>query len=486
MADTEPTNPSLTLALAPKSGRDQLIPEEAAAFDLVLRNETTTVQSVFSLEMNQLTPLVRAYEADGALIVQATPLDAQARVTGEGGEPRIKPPRLVDLAPTEEQTTWINLWSYTSALPPGRYEIEVEHHLTPPVSGRLPFEIVSAEIHACAVSYEAVSRMATLLAWIATPAAGAPQLYSRLSGFGDHTSLQQGAFAFQAVSAAARLAVSLTATPVASWFHWIAVVTGSDVQLFRSNMAFLDWTSEPIALPLADVTPVPRFPERGHAVFLATGQKDGAAALAGTVVAKAGPAPTVWTVALSADVLLSACVFGTSGDITLLLVSDDGQSATLSLLTVDESGAVVSPEQTIRTTPNAVAAVVADLRFNAPPSFVVLEADRQAPDRVAHYRIALPFAPFDVPDLGELPGWPKVSGQARAPKEIVLEIGMLGDPTIAMIDERGWLYGGSLTGSLDVLRKDSVSAYAHVAAMSDHKHVSAFTETGALYHGRAS
>ena len=104
------------------------------------------------------------------------------------GEPEVTPPELVTLGPVDEQKTHVELWHFMNPLRPGRYAFEAVHAANPTdppqlSSGRVPFEVVSAGIDACALGYESSQRLSTVLAWIAVPSdTAAPELFVRLSG----------------------------------------------------------------------------------------------------------------------------------------------------------------------------------------------------------------------------------------------------------------------------------------------------------------
>jgi hypothetical protein len=268
----------------------------------------------------------------------------------------------------------------------------------------------------------------------------------------------------------ARVAVSQLAPDGAgNWTGWVAVVAGGSVELVRHNMAHPLWRSGTAALPLRDPLAVPRFPDRGHAVFLATGAGPGGPALAGLVAPPGTPMGKVWSVPLRAQPTLSACAFMATGAISLLLVSQDGKETRLSRIDVDDSGKVTSPERVVRTTGRRVLAVTADVRAGSPLSFLILEADQN--------RLALGTIPLvgeaRFPEPTPLPGWPAV------PAEVDLEVAMNGTVLLAVIDAQGNLYGGTPSDGLEpagarVSQPRAVAIYKGVV-------YSGFTDKGYLF-----
>jgi hypothetical protein len=496
---TDQDQGKLVLAAARRGGGGpRLLPEQSAFFDLALRNEGQRAVTAPGLEGNLWTPVFRAYDASGKMVIQGTNHDADERAVGEMGEPEESAPERVTLASGEEQRTWADLWYFGAPLPPGRYAFEALHHASPPpapgtplVSNRVPFEVVEARVGAWALGYESAFRKASTLAWIAAPReGGAAELLVRLSGFSDHTTSQDGATSHGVVPEDARVAVSQVAPDASgNWLGWVAVAHGAQVELMQQNMTFPEWRSGPIALPIADALPVPRFPDRGHAVFLATGARDGHPALAGVIVRESAAAHTPWSVPLAARPDRSACAFSARGAVSLLLVTDDGQAARLSRLDVHESGAVTSAERVVRVTPHEVLAVAVDMRPGAPQAFVVLEADRTAHDRVALVRLPIAGPPPAASQLAALPGWPIAPQDAAAPRplrarELSLEVAPNGAALIALVDDQGRLYGGRADGALSLLREGGTrrALHPHVGATHEHHAISCFTEQGTLFH----
>jgi hypothetical protein len=490
-APSAPQGP-LTLVATPRS-KDALVPEQAAIFDLSLQNHDTVPHELATLSGNQTTPVARVHDAAGTLLFEGAPQERSDRVGAQAGEPQLEPTTLAQLAPGAEETSSLDAWGVGGPLGPGRYLFEVEHRggsAPALVSPRVPFTVTSARVERCTVGYESPGRLATVLAWTATASGKqAPSLFVRLSAFGNHLVPQEGAFDFGPVAAGADLALSQIAPGGrGARLGWVAALGGSTVELIRHNHAHPGWRSGLIALPLGDAQLVPRFPDRGHALLLATGKHAGGAALAGALVVENAPSPpTPWVVALAALPVRAAALFGPTGSVTLLLASDDGSSTRFSRLEVDESGKVVAPEQLVRTSPNRLAGLVADLRPGAPPAFVILETSRTLADRSILVRIPLSDPPPPIVAFAPMAGWP----QAHAPggdrphsaADLQLEVLYDGTPQMAFTDELGRVFGGRLDGSALSLLRDAPLGHGrcvHLAALRGREATACFDDDGAL------
>jgi hypothetical protein len=483
------TEQPITLSAAPRGWTGPLLPEQAVTFDLALANRSPAPLEITLLDGNPGTLVLRAYSDAGALLVEAALDDGHG---GHGHEPNDRPVKTRILAAGAEVNTYLSLWDVTAPLPPGRYAFEVEQRgATTPivVSNRVPFEITSARVDAAALDYESPTRMASLLAWTATRADGAsPELLARFSETGNHERTFHGAALQGRVPAGARVAVSRIAPGGSgAWLGWIAVAAPGQIELFRHNNAAPAWRSGPIALAVSDALPVPRFPDRGHAVMLATGSRGGSPILAGAVVKESAAAPVPWVVPLAALPSRAAAVFGPSGPITLFFASDDGATSRVSRLDVDESGAVAAAEQLVRTTPNRVIGMVADMRAGQPPSVVVLESNRATPNRMALSRLPLSGAAPPVASFAPLAGWPLTVDQAGErpleAAELVLEVALDGSIDIAIVDELGRLHAGKLDAAgLRLVRDPSHGRAhaAHFAALRDRERPGCFTDAGMI------
>ena len=464
---------------------DKLVPEEAPSFDVAMKNTQDAARAPLSLDNNLATPLFRLLDGEGTTLGEYGTATMMHRAGAHASNVVWPPPVTVTLEPGAEAATWVNLWAYGPPAGPGRYAFEAIHLLAPggpPVtSNRLAFEIVPAGVSAVALTYESATRMSSVLAWIAAGQAGSPppRLLLRYSGFQKHDSLQHGGNPHGEVAPDARIALGHGGpdSPIA-WLGWAAVAHRGVVEILQHNTAYSHFRAPPVPLPLSDVAPVPRFPDRGNkALFLATGLHQGAPVLAGVLadVMATPPAVPAWTVPLVAAPALSACAFRREGPVTLLFAHDDGASSHLRMLSVDEGGRVTSPEREVRTSDRRVLAITADLRRNAPPSFVVLEADR-----AEHRRMAVVTVPLEgEPQAGDL----RDAGTFAAPAQVTLETTLQGVPIVALTDAAGALFAGTVSGGLSRIRFSTERrvSWPHIAALSSLQ-VAAFDERGVLTH----
>jgi hypothetical protein len=502
MGGSTPSSPEaaghgLVLVAAPRGGH-RLFPEEAASFDLTLENRAGAAETVVAIDGNRDTPVLRAFAAStSSLLFEKTAGDMTERLVMHLGIPTLPPPRTITLAPGASESLWINLWMYEDPLPLGAYLFQAAHWPSPErtiESPRIPFEIVAARVESAALGYDSLPRMASILAWIAAPkdGQGRPRALLRLSAVGKHTAVQQGATDLGEAPEGARVAVSqIPWDGLAAWQGWVAIAGPQRVELVRHSMAQPVLRSGLVALPITDAVPVPRFPDRGHAVFLATGRGQAGPALVGFVQPTSGPASPVWSVPLPESALLTACVAGMTGPINVFFAADDGHWSRVYRLDVDESGAVVGGAVVVRTTPNRVIALAVDQRAAEIPALVILESNRTMFDRLALVRLPLSGAPPPIVPLAPLAGWPSATenrvSRALPAASINVEIGLDGVARAALVDETGRLFGGKLDGAPLSLLSEGGGAKAlfpHVAALTLGAFASCFTEQGYLFHTR--
>ena len=196
----------------------------------------------------------------------------------------------------------------------------------------------------------------------------------------------------------------------------------------------------------------------------------------------------------------------------MLFASKEHERTNFSRLEVEETGAVSVAEHPVYSTYNELLAVAVDMRPNAPLAFLVLEADPEQHDHLTLVHIPLTGDP-EIRDLGLVEGWPFVVERVEQPRrrwpdepeedpavrvtevrralraiEVSLEVGLDGTPWLALVDEQGSLYGGRLDGPpLALLRQGEPdgtfkATKPHAAALARGVTLSAFTETGALFH----
>ena len=469
-----------------------LVPEEAPQFELHLRNEGPADQTLASIRGSMFSPTVRLFDAAGKGLGSFTPATRGERNIGDLSRFRPPPPRPVTLAPGQEETLVVNLWADRDPVPPGRYEFDALHSAGEELltTNRVPFEVVSARVEAMALTYDSAQRTNSVLAWLATPqGARASRLLIRISGFVSHATAQVGATAHGDFPSNSRLAAS--ASPPDAAFSpalgWVGVLSGDKLELIEHSMSEPRWRAPVVTLPLSDATPVPRFPNRVHAVFLATGGGGRGPALMGVVAQENDGAPKTWVTPLSAVALHSSCAFTMGGAITVLYSSDDGKTARLHRIEVNEDGRVASPDRVVRETPNSVLVMVADMRPEAPAAFFVVEADRERHDRLALVKIPVNGA-LGATGLRTVGGWPAVDGKgerlpARA-QSPTIETDKDGIPWLAFTDDRGDLFGGRIDGSMALLRegRDARALLPHIGALARGTSISCFNPDGTLFH----
>ncbi|MGH9593704.1 MAG: hypothetical protein ACRD5L_11470 [Bryobacteraceae bacterium] len=467
-----------------------LVPEQAAQFDLRLGNQGEDPQTANSLT-GLLSPRIRLLDDVGQVLRESTPADASERTSGGLARSAISPASQVTLAPGQVETAVVDLWSHTSPPPPGKYAFEAEH--TGITSNRVSFEVVAGRVEDSALSFGNPRRTRSVLAWLAAPAGAATsRLLIRISGSASHAVAQLGAVRHGEFPLHSRVAVSATPTDgVVTPVGWVAVVCGDGLQLIQHNLSEPQWRAALVPLPVGGAVPVPRFPDRRNAVFLATGSGPEGPVLVGVKIRNGETAPKVWSVKLSVTPQSSACAFMMQGAITLLFANDNGQRARLSRMDITEDGKVVAREHVIRETSNEVLAVTTDSRPGTPLGFVAMEADRARHHRATFVRIPLKGEPQVTPPQ-ELAGWPPVTDRGPwrpdRPRLVALETAADGTPWIALVDAQGNLTGGPISQPLALLRealhegKAGPVRFPHIAVLDSAVTISAFSEDGSLFH----
>jgi len=326
------TNGLALIASLRSDGGKPLLPEEAPLFDVHLRNTGTTPKTLTSIVGNLYSPTIRLFDAGGNGLGSFTPASRGQRTIGDMSTMRPPPPRQVTLAPGQQESIVVNLWAHRDAAPPGKYFFEAAHSDGEALitSNRVPFEIAPADVKAMALSYDSAQRTNSTLAWLAAAhGAKSSRLLIRVSGFVTHATAQVGATDHGEFPLDARVAVS--ATPLNATFPpspgWAAVVYGDKLELIEHSLGEPEWRAPVVTLPLSTAVPVPRFPNRVHAIFLATGAGKQGPALAGAVAQEDGGAPKQWTVPLVATAAHSACLFALQGAIAVFYASDDGKTS---------------------------------------------------------------------------------------------------------------------------------------------------------------
>ncbi len=490
---TPPATTTVRLLTSPRGNRQgPLYPEQTADFDLVLRNTGPSPVQVQSLEGNLESPTIRIFGPTGMLTAANRRMRAE-RMLGDASTIRQDSRQMVTLQPGGQQGTWANLWAFRDALPPGTYSFDVVHNLGPAgvaTAERLQFEIVKARVRDAAFGYDSRNRAQSELAWLVAPE-GAPKvrLLLRESGFSGHGSLHQGGTMLGEFDPDTRLAISQLAWDgVATPVGFVAAFSrDGHATVFRQASTFVQGPASQVDLGVRDPVPVPRFPNRGHAVVLATGMSPKGPVLAGAVVGAQAP-PHPWTVPIPGIPKLSACAFMNTGSIQVLLVFDDGKESTAGILEVDENGKVSAPLKTVRTTPNALVAVTMGQR-SPQAFFILLEAHRTKHDRFGMLRIpATGDRKTDLTDLGLIKGWPSLPAaadgpQARPAQTMQLEQAMDGGVWLAMTDTQGDLYCGKVDASLALIReaKSSPVMFPNVAALRRGITCFGFTVDGQMY-----
>ena len=487
---TATENLELTLSFKEQNGA-RLVPEECAYFDVKVRNGGTGEAQIFDLDNNLDTPVYSLYDRSGTKIASVTHQTMTDRMSGGGmGEPMPLPPSIKKLAAGQIAGTFLDLWNYMAPPRKGIYELGAVDRVQSGgaawvESNRLRFEIVDAQVRDVAFGYEDIQRSSSLLLWIAVPEGGGqPILLGRLSTLDMHRVSQWSGNPLGPVDANARLAVGgkpLEGTPNA--IGWFAIVEGGHAELIQHFRTNPRWRSGKISLPVSDPQPVPDFPDREYAVFLATGAAAHGAALVGVQVhAQSAPQPA-WTVPLESAPRHSACVFGKTGPIALLFVSGQTGQEHASRMDIDADGKVLSPQKTVRMSSNRTLAVAVDQRPGNPQQFVILEADPARPDRLFLIHVPLTGNPL-VREIEHQAGWPAgPQGPAHA-HSVNMQIAWDGRAVVALTGDTGRNYAGVIgDGPLMEIGGASNGSPAialHVAALRRSIEFGAFTDRGNL------
>ena len=489
MAD-EKSNLRLTVAV--RGGGNVLLPEQSAFFDFAVENSGTEPALVAALSGNSDTPSYRVADAAGTLIVNVSPTDLYRRFGADMGEPEPEPLETTTIPPGESDSNWVDLWGLTDPLPDGTYTLSIIHlidesgaHLE---SEPLAFQVVDARVTNVAMSYEDEKRRSSVLAWLAAPqSGGSPQILVRLSTSGNHGAAQRSGWPCGETSPDTRLALSAKPPEGTPTFQgWMAAVSAHEsgvdrATLFSLNRASPIWRSEPIPLPVSDALPVPRFPDRDHAVFLAVGRLAGAGmALVGAVVQPySDDPPTVWSVPLKGEPTHVVCGFTAEGPIALLMASETAGRTVLSRIDVTAEGTVAGAERVVRESPHRLYAIARN-----PGGFVVLEGDREHAGTITVVRIAIEDGEPSVQELGPLPAWPVIDDKPLAPVDCFLEAPPNGPVLFAFLDEAGNYYGAVADGSpvhlLAAATPERVMTLPHIAALLGQTLFSGFTSRGYL------
>ena len=486
---------SLALTATQLGGPRPLAAEEGADFDLILQNQGTTAQTVQSLE-NDYTPVYEIYDSSGHELGKFNAHERTLRTVGDIGTAESGEPDEVTLEPGNSVHTWARLWAFRDPLPPGRYAFQAQHETvrgaSPIQSNRATFTILPARVKSVAVAPDSPSRANSVLAWLAqVDQSPGLRLLIRQSGFSSHKSVQVGGIASGDFPEGSR--VALSAMPMDAQFsplNWVAVLSGPKLQMIQHGMAVSRWRAPVMTLPASDAVPMPRFPNRQHAVFLATGTVQGGPALIGVVVTNGGSSPAPWTVRLRGLPTHAACAFSMAGPITVLYATDDRQTSRLYRLHVSEDGGIAAPEAMVYESPNRVLAVATDMRLGQPASFVVVEADRTRHNNLGFIKVPLAGNPMAM-KLHEYQGWPmrtNVNGTGTPLPTIGVDFDLdaTGMPWLAVVSENGELVGGRLDGSLQDLRenKNQHCSWPQVAGLADNMTLSCFLDNGMLLHHR--
>jgi hypothetical protein len=440
------------------SQRDQtggrLLPEQSAFFNIALRNEGSQAVEAYALDGNDATPVFRVYDQSGNVLVRATHRMLLERFAPGLGEPVPQKPVMIHLGPGGERSTFVDLWSYTSPLGKGRYEFGVSERIGPGTddwleSNRMVFEVVDAVATDAALGYDNIRRNSSLMLWVGQPEGkGEPQLLARLSTLGRQGTAQRSGQSLGPLAAGSLVAIGgkpPEGTPTDE--GWFTVASHGSVEVIQHFETNPQWHSGALNLPLANVRPVPGFPDRGYAVALFWGQKPGGATeLAGFIVSALEGVKAKWTLPLASAPSLAASLFSKTGPIALLLASNDNDGARLSRLDIDETGKVEAAERTVRSSNHELLAVAADQRPGQPQVFYALEAERKRPDHLTLIRIPLEGEP-EARELGAVPGWPVFDGQSVHATRLDFTVGWDGTPRLALLDGRGNYFGGPLNGS---------------------------------------
>jgi hypothetical protein len=486
---------ALVLTAAQLGGPRPLASEEGADFDVILQNQGKSPQTVQSLE-NDVTPVSEIYDSSGHVLGKFTARDRTLQVVGDIGTAESGESQEVTLEPGNSVHTWVRLWAFRDPLAPGKYSFGAQHEAVRGAgliqSNRAPFEIRAAQVDSVALASDSPTRANSVLAWLArVDQSPTLRLLIRQSGFSSHKSVQVGGVANGEFPEGSRVALGAMAMDAQfAPLNWAAVVSGPKLEMIQHGMGISRWRAPVITLPASDAVPIPRFPNRQHAVFLATGTAQAGPALVGVVVKNGDSPKAPWTVRLRGVPTHAACAFLTQGVITVLYAIDDRQTSRLYRLDVNEDGVIAAPETMVYESPHAVLAVAADMRIGQPASFVAVEADRVLHNHLGFVKIPLVGNSMTT-KLREYQGWPmraEIRGTSTPVKaaRVAFDLDATGMPWLAMVSETGEFVGGRLDGSLHELRanQNQRCTWPQVAGLSDSMTLSCFLENGMLFHHR--
>jgi hypothetical protein len=432
----------------------RLLPEQSALFDLRLLNEGSGAAEAYGLDQNKDTPVFAVFDGHGQALHQVTHRDMVERFVSVKGEPGPEKPVLTQIPPGKSKGTFVDLWTYMDPLPKGSYQFGASHLIQPGSdaqleSNRVPFEIADASVSDAALGYTNNRRNSSVLLWVAAPAgSGSARLLGRLSALDSHSRAMVSGCALGPADPRSLVAIGgkpKEGTPTGE--GWFAITHDDSVELVQHFEAHPQWRSGPVALGIGHARPVPGFPDRRHALFLATGTKPGGgAALAGvSAVAKEG-VKTKWVTPLLAEPALSACLFGLSGAVKVAFGVYRSGSTRIWSIEVDESGNVLVPQAALHSSPNQLLALIADQRPGQVSGFLVLESDPSQPDRPILTRLPVGGKEETV-KLEAVPGWPHADGKPLPAQRIHMETGWDGKPRIAFVTATGQYFAGLLDGS---------------------------------------
>lgn len=483
---------NLRLVVSPRGGSHaDLLPEQSAFFDLSLRNEGTSEVSTYGLDQNSDTPILRVYDQAGNVIREATHDSLLHRFAGDFGEPVPSEPGLVTIAPGKSADTYVDLWSYMDPLPKGSYQLGVAHLITPGSreeleSARLPFRVVDASVAAAAIAYENNVRDSSVVLWSAKgEGSSTTQLLARLSTEGAHRKAQRSGLSLGPVDARSELSIGGKPNELLpSNEGWFAVSNNDSVQLIRHFRTSPQWRSEPVGLGISGAVPIPRFPDRGHALYLATGiGANGRAMLVGVRADADTRQPTKWSTPILAQPSHAACLFSLQGPVTVAMGAfRNGQTGIWSL-SVDETGKIVQPEKPLYSSKHEIISMVADQRPGQPSSFYAVEMDPAQANRLDLIQLTLDGKVLPL-HLDVVPGWPMEEGKASKPRRVSLEIGWDGKPRISFVTASGQYFGGPLDGSplshFEMQPKGSTVTIPMIAALQGGLTYTGFSDRGSL------
>ena len=482
----------LVASLRDDSG-GRLLPEQSALFNLRLLNQGSGMAETYGLDQNKDTPVFGVFDGHGQGLRQVTHRNMIGRFVGVKGEPSPEKPVLIQIAPGKSSGTFVDLWSYMDPLPKGSYQFGASHLIQPGSearleSNRVPFDVVDARVSDAALGYANNRRDSSVVLWVASPeGSGAPQLLGRLSTLNRHSRARVSGRALGPVDPGSLVAIGAKpkeGTPTDE--GWFAVTHNDSVAMLQHFETNPQWRSERVPLGIVHARPVPGFPDRGHALFLASGTKpDGGAALAGVSVEAEEGVKTKWVVPLLAEPALSACVFGPSGSVKVAFGVHRADGTRIWSIEVDEAGKVLVAQTPLYSSPRQLLALIADQRPGQTSGFLVLESDAAQLDRLTLTRLPVTGKQESI-DLGEIPGWPHANGKPVAAQRLQMETGWDGKPGIALVTADGQYFAGLLDGSplmqpAPGVKGDSVST-PFVVALRAGVTYSGFTGRGYLVH----